>query len=239
MKKIAKTDKNSEQRLNVFLITGVIALIVSILCYSLLLMGEDRVLGKYDKTEVYIAKSDIAKGTQVDEKDFKKKSIDTEIVPSGAITDISTVDGTFVTYDIAKNSVIYDAEFQKIKDVVTGTREVGVDTANLSASVNGILRSSDFVDIYIFDSAEEVQQVSDDTTVVDDSQPVSNSLTTTTPTYSRVYVNKVFDSSGNVIANDDNTSIAERFNVTLEESDADYLVSALQQGLVYVTICKD
>ena len=235
MKKITKQN-NNEKKLNSFIVAGIIALIVAILCYMVLLICEDRVINKYDRTTVYLAKTDIAKGTQVSEKDFKQKSIDTQIVPTDAIDDISQISGTYVVNDIAKNSVVYAKQFEKVADAIDGTREVGVDTANLSASVNGVLRTSDFVDIYVF-TDEEAQAVSGAT--MDQTEVVSNIVSEKSPTYSRVYVNSVFDDSGNIIKNDDDSSIAERFNIILDEDKADVLVSALQTGTVYITICRD
>lgn len=147
MKRAEKVKK--VKNLNGYLIAGVIALIVAIVGYVFLVASENAVLGKYDRTNVYIAKETIAKGTPLKDDMFKKKSIDTEIVPANAIRDISQIKDTYVSSELPKNQVLTESNLVNIHDVVQGEKEVGLNIKDLAGSVNGVLRPSDYVDIYI------------------------------------------------------------------------------------------
>ena len=151
MRKIRKERKNKNT--NAFVMAGVVALLFSAIGYGVMLAGENAVLGKYDRTSVYILKEDLKSGTQIDDKNvseyFNSKNIDTEIVPTNAITDLKQLDGTYIKQDTPKNSVITESMFQKMDEVIEGDKEIGINISSLAGSVNGILRASDYIDIYI------------------------------------------------------------------------------------------
>lgn len=154
MRKIGKgTTKTKGKNTNRFLIAGIIALIFALLSYSLMIALENIVLSKYDRVTVYTLKEDFAKGTQItDTSNFKKKTVDSAIVPEGALTSLSNIQGNYVKYDLPANTVVTNKMFQNIEDVVAGTNEIGIAMADLTGSVNGILRASDYIDIYIVPS---------------------------------------------------------------------------------------
>ena len=105
MKKIEKP-KLKVKNISGYIIAGIIALLLAIIGYSILIAMENAVLGKYDKNDVYIAKEDIADGTQLTEDMFVKHSIDSAIIPTGAITDAASFENTYATIAIPNNEDI-------------------------------------------------------------------------------------------------------------------------------------
>ena len=250
MKKIEKP-KVKVKNISGYIIAGIIALIIAIVGYSLLIAAENAVLGKYDKNDVYIAKEDIAEGTQLTEDMFVAHSIDSAVIPTGAITDVSALANTYATINIPKNMVVTSDYVKNIKDAIVGDKEIGINTADLAGSVNGILRASDFIDIYIVPNTFEKDLQKQNAQVVMDNGDGTTSVVTPTasatmttvpdiePAYTRVYVNRVFNDEGNLIANNDVESLATRFNITLPAEDANYLISALQVSKIYIVIDRD
>lgn len=314
MKKSGKTKTSNKN--NTLLIAGVIAVLFSIVVYGILISAENSVLGKYDRTRVYVVASEegIGSGTQVTESDFVMQQMDTALVPANAITNLSEIENTFALYPLAQNTVITKEMFHDIDTELNGDKEIGISVSSLAGAVNGILRSSDYIDIYILaenkdgqtynatdttyvandevipeseyqqkyktetvttqeevpvldeegnptydeegnpvtelkDVESEVQVPVDDaqysifdepaneqSETVDDSKNIVGNVT---PAYTHVYITKAFDSAGVRIPNNDTETVAQNFNITLPEEDANILIEALQKGLVYITLNRD
>lgn len=255
MKKISKEGKKIKlgQKGKVFLIIGLIALLLSCGLYGMLIATENAVLGKYDKTTVYMANTDIAKGTQITEPTvFMTKSVDSTIVPSNAVTNLEDIKDSFALAFIPKNGILTINNFGALSDVEEGTREVGFEVDSIAGGVNGILRASDYIDIYVVDKDYTMNEEENDTMwgITYDKEErmkeegkasvsVSHEPKILEPTFKRIYVSKVFDKDGLQIQNSDTESATTNFNVVLDEEQANLLLSAMQTGSVYVTLCRE
>ena len=100
-------EKKDKKKLPVIIIGGAIAIIFAVVAYWLLISAENTLLNKNNKTEVYILNTDLKKGTRLTTPSiFLKAKIDEDLVPVNAITDISTLQDTYILYDISKNTII-------------------------------------------------------------------------------------------------------------------------------------
>ena len=146
----AKRKEKRNGKLSIAIIAGLVSIVIASLSYWLLLSAENRVLSEYDRTSVYVLSSDIAAGTQITDKSyFTEKQIDSSVVPENAITDLSQIKDTYALYDLSKNTVLTDNMFYSINDAENGTKEIGISLSSLTSGVNGIIRESDYIDLYI------------------------------------------------------------------------------------------
>lgn len=258
-KKDDKKNKKAKKtgKLSVAIIAGLVALIFSVVAYWALLSAEDKALNKYDRTTVYVLTTDVAAGTQLtDASLFATKNVDSSVVPANAITDISSIKDTYILYDVSANSIITDNMFYSINESENGTKEIGIALSSLTASTNGIIRESDFVDLYInFNTSNSTSLESDTkTTVVSSDGSVAylsegenisaatnmEAGVSVSPTYKNIYVSKAFTADGVRISNSDTTSITNRINIVVSEADANYIIGSILNGAtISAVICTD
>lgn len=253
----AKRKEKRNGKLSIAIIAGLVSIVIASLSYWLLLSAENRVLSEYDRTSVYVLSSDIAAGTQITDKSyFTEKQIDSSVVPENAITDLSQIKDTYALYDLSKNTVLTDNMFYSINNAENGTKEIGISLLSLTSGVNGIIRESDYIDLYIYTGNANSSKLTStsETTVINNDGSVAylnagESISTegtvdtslsVSPTYKRIYVSKAFTSDGVRISNSDTTSITSRINIVVPESDADYITGAILNGAsISATICTD
>ncbi|WP_027438733.1 SAF domain-containing protein [Lachnospira multipara] len=253
----AKRKEKRNGKLSIAIIAGLVSIVIASLSYWLLLSAENRVLSEYDRTSVYVLSSDIAAGTQITDKSyFTEKQIDSSVVPENAITDLSQIKDTYALYDLSKNTVLTDNMFYSINDAENGTKEIGISLSSLTSGVNGIIRESDYIDLYIYTGNTNSSNLTStsETTVINNNGSVTylnpgESISTegtvdtslsVSPTYKRIYVSKAFTSDGVRISNSDTTSITSRINIVVPESDADYITGAILNGAsISATICTE
>ncbi|WP_027431979.1 CpaB family protein [Lachnospira multipara] len=253
----AKRKEKRNGKLSIAIIAGLVSIVIASLSYWLLLSAENRVLSEYDRTSVYVLSSDISAGTQITDKSyFTEKQIDSSVVPENAITDLSQIKDTYALYDLSKNTVLTDNMFYSINDAENGTKEIGISLSSLTSGVNGIIRESDYIDLYIYNGNANSSNLTStsETTVINGDKSVTylnpgESISTkgtvdtslsVSPTYKRIYVSKAFTSDGVRISNNDTTSITSRINIVVPESDADYITGAILNGAsISATICTE
>ena len=240
-------NKKKKGKLSVLLAGGAIAIIFAIVAYWILLSAETAALSKYEKRKVYVLNQDIPKGMQILEPNiFSIKDIDATMVPENAVTNLAVLKDTYAAYNLSANSVITNDMFYSIDTAEKGNREVSFEIANLSGNVNGTIRASDFIDLYILtpkDSTniyadkdnQEFPGVSDKDKENTETKESSDSVINTDkelskiavkPTYSKLYVSAVYTSDGVKIQNGDTTSIATRFTIVVPNDEADYIIGA-------------
>lgn len=239
--------KKKKGKLPVLLAGGAIAIIFAIVTYWILLSAETAALSKYEKRKVYVLNQDIPKGTQILEPNiFSIKDIDATMVPKNAVTDLVTLKNTYAAYNLSENSVITSDMFYKIDAAEKGNREISFEIANLSGNINGTIRASDFIDLYILtpkDSTniyadkdkQDFPGVSDKDKENKETEESTDSIINTDkelsqiavkPTYSKLYVSAAYTSDGVKIQNGDTTSIATRFTIIVPNDEADYIIGA-------------
>lgn len=228
-----KKIKNKKNKGNALPFTFVIALILGIVAYLAMLRGQENVLKKYEKTAIYIASTEIPANTTITEENakdyFTPSTINNENLPDYALYDLADIYNKASYFDIGPKTPVTLRMFYDVNMIYAqfdDPQEIGLNASEASQIINGIIRTGDYVDIYVLQNL--YGQESDESTAY-----VSH--TNEKPLFSRVYVSKAFDAAGNYIKNDDEKSITQRINVVLEGKDAAQVFRALQSGTLYVS----
>lgn len=222
MKK-AKKNVSVNTKTKTIIVAGILSIILAVGSFFFLTMVEKVILNGATQSYVYVTKDEIKSGTILKESDFEKIVVSDQIVPTNAISDSKQAEGCYAEIDLGKGEILTTPKLKKVEDVIDGDKMVGISCDNLSTAVNGIIRTSDYIDIYVF---------SDDGTVNADGSGIAES---SKPAFANIYVLSAFDENGKIITNADDTSIAKNFNVVINEADADKLVNALSNNKIYIT----
>ena len=105
-------------------------------------------------------------------------------------------------------------------NAMTDPRSVGAGSTDLSQIVSGIVRPGDTIDIYVIankNNGENYYTTPDKEDML----------------YSNVYVLDAFDSAGTPIMNGDSTSVCERINFLMENSEINNYYNAITDSTVY------
>lgn len=216
----AKEKKKKNKKVPAILAGGAVAIIFAVIAYWILLSVETASLSKYEKKTVYILNQNITKGKQITEPNiFSTKNVDASIVPEDAITSISSIKDTYAVCNLSANTVLTKGMFADIDEAENGDREIGFEISGLSGSINGTLRASDFIDMYIYNSDD-------------------NKKSDATPTYSKVYISAVYTADGVKIANNDTTSLAARFTIVVPKEEADKIINAYASSNTVIMATK-
>lgn len=259
------TGNKKKNKLPVIITGGAIAVILAVIAYWILISAENAVLNKNSKVEVYVMSEDMAKGTQlIDASVFIKKEVNSDVVPANAVTDISKLKDTYAIYDISKNTVITENMFRSKIAAENGTREISFDLASLAGSVNGTIRASDYIDLYILtvtgasskyadakETADTKESESETSGYIIDNkekesqeevvESIKKGNVSIKPTYTHIYVTAAYTADGVLIANNDTESKATRFTIVVPEADADYIIGAysMDNTVFYATKWTD
>lgn len=186
--------------------------------YLVLLQIEKNTLAGYEKTEVYLAACEIPAGQAIREEDlenyFQPAQIDSELVPEKALQEPEQAVGTIAASGIDKGSVLTEGMFRELDEILEDMEHpviAGFRADDLYQVVGGVLRSGDRIHIY---SSEEGLG--------------------TFPVWENVYVQQVFDSSGNTIENSDKTTAAQRINIYLDKDEVERFYTGLEKGSLRV-----
>ena len=192
------------------------ALLTAVAVFAIMTYFQRQALADFEKREVYVAVSDIPRGTVITEDNAASyiavKSVDAGCIPASALTDYHVLSGMSPEFDIAVGTLLTSGMFTDSDEVLTSMESpvlAGFKTEDLSKAVSGVLRAGDRVDIYSTDpeTGEGMLLCSD------------------------VYVECGYDSSGNPASGVDT---AVMFNVYLESSDAQAFYDGLRSGYMYV-----
>ena len=204
--------KNKESKYGLL----IAALITAVAVFAIMTYFRRQALSDFEKREVYVAVSDIPRGTVISDENaaayIAVKSVDAGCIPASALTDYRVLSGMSPEFDIAMGTLLTTGMFTDSDDVLAMMKSpvlAGFKTEDLSKAVSGVLRAGDRVDIYATDpeTGEGVLLCSD------------------------VYVECGYDSSGNPASGGDT---AVMFNVYLESSDARAFYDGLRSGYMYV-----
>lgn len=236
MKK-GKSKGSVNTNFKMYMIAGVISVILAIGIFFFLTMSEKTILDGAEARTVFVAKEDIPSGTVLNNtKYFKQLTINEKAVPKNAITNLKDIKGNYALVNIGENTIITDAMTKSPKKDLAGDKMIGFSCGDLPTSVNGIIRTSDYIDIYILsdedDSQNQTIMTDEKGNVVTENAEGFN--TTARPAFTRVYVSSAFDENGKLIVNSDDTSIAKNFNIVVNEEDADIIVNAINNKSIYI-----
>lgn len=147
MKKIG-SNKKDNNRSSGFLIAGAIGLILALVGYGLLMIVQNKILGGYNKVDVFVYSQDYGKGTQTVQEMFSVMTVEAETVPEGVLRDLSTVDKNYLAVNVKKNEMCMIEDFRQHMEDTDRVMELTFTAGNMNGNLAGNLRASDYVDIY-------------------------------------------------------------------------------------------
>lgn len=220
-----KKEKTEKTRTQKSILPGamLIALLAAAIVFVVMLNAEKNALTAYEKGTVLLAKTDIPKGELIREDDiekyFEEKEIDKTLIPEKSVIEKGQLIGLVVDNDIDSGAMITESMFSPVSEVAEGIAHpvlAGLKADDLYQAVSGVLRAGDRINIYTITAGS----VGEDPEVV--------------LAWKNVYVQQVFDSTGNIISGDDKTTAVQRMNIFLEEDSTEQFYTQLSQGTLRV-----
>lgn len=202
------------------MIALIVGLILTILCYGAMTVIEDAVLNTRSYTEVLVFGQDTEKGTKLEQSMFRTMRIDTEYVPTDTEGNLLTatageINGTHVTSDFPRGAILLRSYLVQNSIVENGTRQIAIQLNN-KGNINGAIRTSDYVDLYLIDDKTEQ----------------------TEPVLKHVFVDRAYSTDGIEILNGLNGTV--NITITVSEETADMLIDRLSHGAtVWATLCRE
>ena len=182
---------------------GVIAAFAaSLAVFAVMVHIEKSILGGYEKCTIYVAAAEIPKGQSVTQENlpqyFAERQLDKSCIPEAALTSPEQVTQLAAVFDIDSGTLLTRGMFRDVNGIEEAMEQpviAGFKADDISQAAGGVLRAGDRVDIF----AVKEEGAS--------------------PVWTNVYVQQVFDASGNAIPNSDRSTAAQRVNVLLEKSE--------------------
>lgn len=183
--------------------------------FFLLLNIERNALSAYEKKTVWVTKAELAEGMEITENGwqecFEQIEIDKNKVPAQLINNPRELIGMWTEIRIPRGSILTQTMFdgeEKYAQELYSPVVAGCKSDDLYQLVSGVLRKGDLVNLYT----------------------VNEELGETYLLWEKVMVYQVFDTSGNSILPEDETTPAARVNLLLEEGYAEQFYNELSQG---------
>lgn len=197
---------------------GIIAaLAASFAIFAAMVQIEKNVLTQYERGTIYIAAREIPKGQLITEENYKQyfveKQLDKSCIPTTALHSPEQVAELAAVYTIEQGVLLTQGMFQRMDEILAQMEHpvvAGFKAEDIYQVAGGVIRAGDRVNIY---SVRE-----DSTSLV----------------WQRVYVQQVFDASGNAIPSGDTATAAQRVNVCLNEADVEDFYTQLAGGSLRV-----
>ncbi len=221
-------------------IAFLVALIVAALAYIAMIRIEENTLSNYSRTGIFVSTQKVSEDTVITEENaeelFAQKEIDTQIVPENAVTDITELYGKALKCDVEPNttltaSMTYDVN--AIYSQFSDPKEIGLSVTDISQAATGIVRTGDYVDIYVYSKNKNVSNITAGEVIDDRSERAD--AKSSGPMYKNIYVSKAFDAAGVAISNEDDVTTCQRINIVVNASDATKLYNAVQNGEIYIS----
>lgn len=196
----------------------IISLIITIGLFMGLLFVEKTVLQQNGTIKVFVANSDIEKGTFINDAGldkFKEKVVDADLNINGAVTKKEDLIKMITKENLNKGEIIsvnsFISEENVLKDI-SDPVETSFNVADISQVVGGILRKGDMIDISVIDSNTKT------------SQEVLKS----------VYVDKALGTDGKKLSKED-TGSALIINIIVSTEDAKKLNDNITKGTIRIS----
>lgn len=200
---------------------GIASIVAAVAIFIVLLQMEKNVMEQYEKASVYVAATEIPRGEviTVENRNQYLKLVEVEIrnVPETALKGMEEAVGLAAVYDVEKGVLLTAGMFESREEILGGMREpviAAFKADDMYQVAGGVLRAGDRIHIYTVAEEEAVLA------------------------WESVYVQQVFDASGESISGDDETSIAQRINIYLDKEQVEAFYSGLAKGaLRVVKVC--
>lgn len=196
------------------------AIIVAVIIFLVMLNTEKNMLLDYEKGIIFTTSKNIPQGEVITDKNyidyFVEKEIDKTLLTDTAITSLEQLIGLFPVRAIEKGTIVSKSMFEDVDEITKNMKapvEVGLKAEDLYQVVGGILRTGDKIHIYTVKDLEECE---------------------VTLVWPDIYVKKVFDATGLLIANEDSTTSASRINILLEMEHVNEFYKELALGSLRV-----
>ena len=200
-------------------------LIVGIIIFAVMLYMEKAVLNEEEKISVYVAQSDVAAGIKIDEGNigsyFEIKQVPKSLVPGQAISDVASFTGLYTEMDITKGQILTTSMFLEQNELLKSFNNpvvAGFSTSQLFRSVNGTLRTGDYVNIYYVDE-------------IDVGNGSNNKVTVSVLLWENVFLDGPYTTDGKAVATDGtDANVAQAFNIYLEADQVVDFYGGLNDG---------
>lgn len=220
-KRGTKTKQKKKDSLSVFKTLLLPLLFACIVVSAISFVTEQRGMQKEEMATVVSMKADLDKNTFVKEEEYKKYfavvQVDKEIVPQNAYPTLKSLpkEGSYLKDAMKKSQMVLKEDLVEnnagMEKYQNGYVLTSFDTPAFVSSVNGCsLRRGDLVDVYALDEATRayVLMASD------------------------VYIEDVYDTSGNKIS--DETSVATSFTVRVTAEEVPQINAAVSSGDIFL-----
>mgnify|MGYP002627333492 CR=1 FL=1 len=198
------------------------ALLASVSIFIVMLQTEKKILSEYEKEYIYVTEKEIPKGTVLTEENYGDylvlREVDKSIVPQTALREAGKLQGLAAKTDIEAGILLTAGMFDEINQITATMSQpviAGFKAEDLYQVVGGVIRAGDRIHIYTVNEQSGAKLV-----------------------WKSVYVERVFDSSGNIIVPENHTLSAQRINVFLDAKDVEFFYTELSKGtLRVVKVC--
>lgn len=199
------------------------ALIAAVAVFAVMMQMERNLLAQYEKGSILIAVQEIPKGQLITQENavayFEETELDQNCIPETALRSMEQITDMVPVAEIEKGVLLTEGMFEKVNEITAGMKVpviAGFKADDLYQVVGGVLRAGDRIHIY---------------QVAEEGEACLN--------WQNVYVQQVFDNSGNHIGNDDRETAAQRVNVYLEQENVEQFYSQVAAGtLRVVKVCE-
>lgn len=209
-REVTRQERNRRNNMKRITISALVAFIL----FIALTIIQSSILNQETKVTVYQVQKDIASGTKITEDNFdtyfSTKAVQASLIPDGYITDKSLMLNKFVDRDYKARDVITvdglnDSEGSYNSNIKHPTK-LSFQAGSLSDSVAGTLREGDYINVYGMKNGKN-----------GDGEVVL--LTNNVYTFKHIYIDKAYNSAGEVIDSADKDTEALMFTVIIEEDD--------------------
>ncbi len=202
---------------------AIAALMAAVGIFAVMLQMEKKVLSEYERGYIYVAAKEIPKGEVITEQNYEQflcgMELDKKVIPKAALTSPEQLAGLTARIGVDKGTLLTQGMFEKRSEITSGMKQpviAGFKADDLYQVAGGVLRAGDRIHIY---------------TVAETGQ--------TSLIWEEVFVEQVFDSSGNAIAGGDTSSCAQRINIYLDAEEVERFYTELARGaLRVVKVCE-
>lgn len=214
-----KKDKEEKRQSWKRLRTGGIlaALAASVAVFAAMVQMEKNILTQYEKGMIYAALKTIPEGQMITEENweeyFEEKQLDKSCIPPTSLSSPDQITGLVAAFPIEQGVLLTQGMFHRLDDILKQMENpvvAGFKAEDISQVAGGVLRAGDRINIYAVRG--------EGTSLV----------------WADVFVQQVFDASGNTISNTDSTTAALRVNVYLDQSEVEEFYSELSTGSLRV-----
>lgn len=231
-----------------------VGLLLSIIIYAMMLHIEKTALSDFERSTVVVAAKEVPSGQLITVQNvgdyFTQKEIDAKLMPTNAVMATDQMIEQVALYKIDAGTIMTTGMLDSFNEITAGMEEpviAGFKADDLYQVVGGVLRAGDRIHIYrIIESEEKEDRNIVSTDQSESEEPAENAEQTENAEepeeaalWENIYVQEVFDQTGNRIPSGDQETAAQRINIYLDKADVEAFYAELASGtLRVVKKCK-